>query len=200
MLVAELADATALAERLDPESLAAVVHSWAARCAEVLQRHGATAEEAAGDAVVGIFGLRDRHEDDPLRAVRAALELRDATVRAGIASGEVFAVQVPGRGAFARGDPMHVAAALGQAAAGGEVLLGDRTHRLVAHDVRADPLAPLSVRGRRAPVPAWRLLGLAADQPIAPGGSATGSSGANASWVRSEPPSPARSRSARVTG
>ena len=189
VVFADLADSTALAERLDPEALHGILERCSAVCAEVLERHGGTAQEFLGDAVVGVFGLRERHEDDPLRAVRAALELREAgaalgaelerdhgipiAARFGIDSGEVF-VGPGARGeALARGDAMNVAAGLGQAAADGEILLGERTYRLVAAEVRAERLEPLAVRGRRAEVGAWRLLGLTAAEPMALDAAAT---------------------------
>ena len=181
VVFAGLAGSAALAERLDPESLHGVLERYSATCAGVLERHGGTAEDFAGDAVVGVFGLRDRHEDDPLRAVRAALELREAgaalgaelerdhgfavAIRLGIASGEVF-VAAGARRELARGDAMNVAAGLADAAAGGEILLGEPTYRLVAAAVRAEQLEPLALRGRRAKVAAWRLLGLKGDGPL----------------------------------
>ena len=185
VVVADPAGSTALADGLDPESLHGALGYWSARCAGVLERHGGTVEESAGDAVVGVFGLGDRHEDDPLRAVRAALELRDASaapdpdrgpavaVGVGIDSGEVFVAPDAGSGARVRGDAMHVAAALGQAAADGEILVAERAQRFVAHAVRAERLEPLMLRGRREAVAAWRLLGLAVDEPLARSASAT---------------------------
>src|SRR5215217_5791528 len=188
VVFAGLADSAALAERLDPESLHGVLDRYSAVCFEVLERHGATAEELAGAAVVGVLGLRDRHEDDALRAVRAAIELRDAlaalgaelerdhrmsiAMGIGIASGEVFVGPGARRETLARGDAMNVAAGLGDAAADGEILLGERTHRLIAAEVLAEPLGPLAVRGRRAKVEAWRLVGLK-QEPPALGASAT---------------------------
>jgi DNA-binding SARP family transcriptional activator len=189
VVFADLADSTALAERLDPESLHGVLDRYSVACADVLERHGGTVEEVVGDAVVGVFGLRERHEDDALRAVRAALELRQAgaalgaelerdhgvriAMRFGIASGEVFVGAGARRETLARGDAMNVAAGLGQAAADGDILLGERTYRLVAADVRTEPLEPLAVRGRHAKVAAWRLLGLAAGEPVPLGSAAT---------------------------
>jgi DNA-binding SARP family transcriptional activator len=189
VVFADLADSTALAERLDPESLHGVLDRYSVVCADVLERHGGTVEELRGDAVMGIFGLRERHEDDPLRAVRAALELREAgaalgtelerdhgihiAMRFGLTSGEVF-VGTGARGeTLARGDAMNVAAGLGEAAADGEILLGERAYRLVTAEVLAEPLEPLAVRGRQAKVDAWRLLGLKAGDPVPLGSSAT---------------------------
>ncbi len=184
VVFADLADSTALAERLDPETLHGVLERHSAVCADVFERHGGAVEELVGDAVVGVFGLRERHEDDPLRAVRAALELREAgaalcaelererdiriALRFGITSGEVFVGAGARRDTLARGDALNVAAGLGEAAADGEILLGERTFRLVAAEVRGEPLEPLAIRGRRAKVEAWRLLGLKAAEPLPP--------------------------------
>jgi class 3 adenylate cyclase/tetratricopeptide (TPR) repeat protein len=178
VLVAALADAAALAERLDPESLHAVLERFTAACSAVLERHGADADVAAGDTVLGVFGLRMRREDDPVRASRAAVEMREATaalvrdvgfrptVGIGIAAGEVFA----SAGGRPRGDPMHVAHALATAAGGDEILVDGEAHRLAGAALALEPAEPVAVRGRRAPVHAFRLRGLAAAQTAPPDG------------------------------
>jgi DNA-binding SARP family transcriptional activator len=174
VVVAELSDAGALAERIDPESLHAVLERFAAACTGVLERHGAEADAGAGDVVVGVFGSGIRHEDDPLRAVRAALELRERCaalaadlerevgsrpdVAFGVSSGEVFSHP----GARPRGKPMHVALALAAAARGGEVLADDDTRRLSRGALESEAADAVAIRGRSADVPAFRLLGLAA--------------------------------------
>jgi DNA-binding SARP family transcriptional activator len=169
-----LARPAASVHRLDPESLHEALDRHSAVCAEVIERHGGTVEEFAGDAVVGVFGLHERHEDDPLRAARAALELREAgpAVRIGIASGEVFAGTGARRQRFVTGDAMTVADGLGEAAAEGEILLGERTYRLIVPRVRTGRAAPVAVRGRDADVTARRLEGLEADESAALSGAA----------------------------
>ncbi|HYI17993.1 MAG TPA: BTAD domain-containing putative transcriptional regulator, partial [Solirubrobacteraceae bacterium] len=175
--VADLADAGALAERLDPESLHAVMERFTAECSGVLARHGAVTDDGAGDTVVGVFGLRTRREDDALRAARAGLELREVcaalaaelegtigmrpAVGVGLASGEVFA----GSGSRPRGEPMHVAAALAAAAPGGAILLSRETWQLAGSGLQAEPAAPVAVRGRSGGVAVWRLDGLAPASP-----------------------------------
>jgi DNA-binding SARP family transcriptional activator len=177
-----VAGSSGLAERLDPESLHAIVTRRSAVCADVLDRHGGTVERFAGDGVVGIFGLRSLHEDDALRAVRAALELRDACaalgaelehhrdvrvpVTLGISSGEVFVGAGDDGGAFPTGDAMSVATRLDEAAGDREILLGEQTYRLVAPYVDAEPLEPLAVRGRDAEVRAFKLLDLRSGEPL----------------------------------
>ena len=168
VVVVNVAGSAAVAARLDPESMHDVLTRRAAVCTDVVERHGGTIERFAGDVVVGTFGLHSLHEDDGLRAVRAALELEGAlvelgTVTVGINTGDVF-VGPGNRGeTFAMGDTMHVAAKLDEAAGDGEILLGESTHRLVSDHVIAEPLPPLVVRGREAGVPAYRLLGLRAE-------------------------------------
>ena len=149
---------------LDPESLHDAVDRRAKACTDVLGRHGGTVEKSAGDTVVGLFGLRSLHEDDALRAVRAALELHAAFADDGIAvtigldSGEVF-VGAGARGeTFAAGEVMNVAARL--AAQDGPIVLGEGTYRLVAQHVQVDPVEPPAARGRLAGVRAFRLVGL----------------------------------------
>jgi predicted ATPase/class 3 adenylate cyclase len=174
----DLAGSTSLGERLDPETLHAVLDRYSETCADVLERHGGTVEKFIGDAVVAVFGLPILHEDDALRAVRAAVELRQAVadlsaelsrtwgvglgIKLAVNSGEVFVGPGSRREAFASGDAINVAARLEEAAAEGEILLGEQTKRLIDPAVRAEPLEPLSVRGRVAAVRAWRLLELQA--------------------------------------
>src|SRR6266566_1040426 len=153
-----------------------------------LERHGGTVEKFIGDAIVGIFGLTALHEDDALRAVRAAVELRDAATELGeelkrtrgidfavklaVNSGDVFVGSGSNRSTFATGDPVNVAARLEQVADAHEILLGERTYGLVEGHVRAEPLEPLELKGRSAKVQGWRLLELEPQQesvgPAAP--------------------------------
>jgi hypothetical protein len=139
-----------------------------------IERHGGTVEKFIGDAVMSVFGIPRVHEDDALRAVRAAAELRDAVralgdelegelgvrieARIGLATGEVVAGDPSSGQAFATGDVVNVAARLEQAAPAGDVLLGERTHELVREAVRAEPAGSLALKGKSAPVAAWRLL------------------------------------------
>src|ERR671937_1547921 len=174
----DLADSTSLGERLDPESLHGVLDRYSETCADVLERHGGTVEKFIGDAVVAVFGLPSLHEDDALRAVRAAVELRRAIadlsaelsrtwgvglgIKLAVNSGEVFVGPGSRREAFVSGDAVNVAARLEEVAAEGEILLGEQTKRLIEPAVRAEPLEPLAVKGRVAAVRAWRLLELQA--------------------------------------
>jgi class 3 adenylate cyclase/tetratricopeptide (TPR) repeat protein len=182
VVFADLVGSTGLGEQLDPESVHAVLDRYSRISTTVLERHGGTVEKFIGDAIVGIFGLTDVHEDDALRAVRAAVELRDAAaelgeelkrtrgidfaVKLGVNSGDVFVGTGSQRGAFATGDPINVAARLEQMADAHEILVGERTYRLVQAHVRAEELEPLVVKGRTAEVHAWRLLELTAEEQV----------------------------------
>src|SRR5205823_8344471 len=145
VVFADLVGSTGLGEQLDPETVHAVLDRYSRISSAVLERHGGTVEKFIGDAIVGIFGLKALHEDDALRAVRAAVELRDAAaelgeelkrtrgidfaVKLGVNSGDVFVGTGSNRGAFATGDPVNVAARLEQVAEAHEILLGERTFR-----------------------------------------------------------------------
>ena len=182
VVFADVVDSTALAEQLDPESVHGVLDRYSKISAGVLERNGGTVEKFIGDAIVGFFGLTELHEDDALRGVRAAVELRDAVaslgeelkrtmgidfaVKLGVNTGDVFVAPGSQREAFATGDPVNVAARLEQAARAHEILLGERTFRLVEAHVRAEPLEPLAVKGRMAEVRSWRLLELTGEEQL----------------------------------
>ncbi len=154
---------TALGERTDPEALRAVLARYFERMREIVESHGGTVEKFIGDAVMAVFGVPVLHEDDALRAVRAAWEMQAAVpelglqTRIGVNSGEVVTGT---RERLATGDAVNVAARLEQAAAPGEVLLGDETIRLVREAVEVEAVPPLALKGKSELVPAYRLLGL----------------------------------------
>jgi class 3 adenylate cyclase/tetratricopeptide (TPR) repeat protein len=179
VLFTDVAGSTPLGERLDPEALRRVMSTYFDRMRTVVERHGGTVEKFIGDAVMAVFGIPTLHEDDALRAVRAAVDMRQALddlnrelepergvtiqVRTGINTGEVVAGD-PSRGqALVTGDAVNTAARLEQAAAPGEILIGEATHRLVRDGVRAEPVSPLALKGKAEPVPAFRLLEVLAD-------------------------------------
>ena len=138
-----------------------------------LERHGGTVEKFIGDAVMAVFGVPNVHEDDALRAVRAAAEMREAlvalnkelerdhgvslTARIGVNTGEVVAGDRQGQ-TLVTGDAVNVAARLEQAADPGSVLLGGDTMRLVRDAVAAEPVEPLVMKGKADPIPAFRLI------------------------------------------
>ncbi|MFL5932345.1 MAG: BTAD domain-containing putative transcriptional regulator [Gaiellaceae bacterium] len=176
VVFADVVDSTAMGEQLDPESVHRILERYSETATTILERHGGTVEKFIGDAIVGFFGLTEVHEDDAQRAVRAAVELREAVskltdelrrdngielgMKIGVNSGDVFVGAGARREMFATGDSVNVAARLEQHACEGEILLGERTFRLVEEMVDAEPLEPLAVKGRKALVSAWRLLEL----------------------------------------
>jgi class 3 adenylate cyclase/tetratricopeptide (TPR) repeat protein len=164
----DLVGSTALGERTDPEVLRDVMARYHAELRAILERHGGTVEKFVGDAAMAVFGLPLVHEDDALRAVRAAIEMRDAVatlgleVRIGVNTGEVVA----GTGeTLATGDAVNVAARLEQAAGSGEILIGAATERLVRDAVQCEAIAPLVLKGKSEPVPSLRVVGLVDDVP-----------------------------------
>jgi class 3 adenylate cyclase len=162
VLFCDLTGSTAIGDRTDPEALRALMNRYYDAARGVLERHGGTVEKFVGDAVMAVFGIPVASEEDALRATRAAVELREVVhelgleARIGVNTGPVVA----GDGdTLVTGDAVNVAARLEQAAAAGEVLLGDDTLRLVRDAVAAEPLE-LTLKGKPDPVVAHRLLAL----------------------------------------
>src|SRR6478752_7197194 len=152
VLFADIADWTALGEQLDPESLRQVMTRYFDAMGAVLESHGGTLEKFIGDAVMAVFGVPELHEDDALRAVRAAAEVQEAlralevSARIGVSTGEVHVLSDPGTDLHVSGAVASLASQLeGRAPAGG-VLLADETYRLVRDAVRAEAVGD-----------AWRL-------------------------------------------
>ena len=161
VLFCDLTGSTALGETLDPERLRALLARYFERMKAIVERHGGSVEKFIGDAVMAVFGVPVLHEDDALRAVRAAVEMRDALPelglqgRIGVMTGEVVTGTEE---RLATGDAVNVAARLEQAAQPGEVLIGEPTLALVRDAVEVEPVEPLELKGKAEPVPAYRLL------------------------------------------
>jgi class 3 adenylate cyclase len=170
----DLCDSTKLGERLDPETLRQVIASYFEAMSEALNRHEGAIEKFIGDAVMAVFGTPTVREDDALRAVRAAAEMRSTLAelndqleerwgvrlqaRTGVNTGEVITGD-PSRGeGFVSGDAVNVAARLEQTAPPGEILIGERTLELVRDSVVVEPVPPLELKGKSEPVPAFRLV------------------------------------------
>jgi class 3 adenylate cyclase/tetratricopeptide (TPR) repeat protein len=166
VLFCDLVGSTALGESHDPEVVRARLTRTFEDLRTILERHGGTVEKFVGDAVMAVFGIPAAHEDDALRAVRAASEMHDAIAghafeaRIGINTGEVV---VGGGETLVTGDAVNVAARLEQAAGSGEILIGAETRLLVRDAVRADAVEPLALKGKSEPVVAYRLLQLIGD-------------------------------------
>jgi class 3 adenylate cyclase/predicted ATPase len=171
VLFCDVAGSTALAERLDPESVRQVMRRYFDTARRVIEHHGGTVEKFIGDAVMAVFGVPVLHEDDALRAVRAAAELGEelsrlnaqleaefgttVSLRTGVNTGQVV---VGTEERLATGDAVNLAARLEQAAGPGEIVIGPQTWRLVREAVTAEPLEPLRLKGKSQPVAAYRLL------------------------------------------
>jgi class 3 adenylate cyclase/tetratricopeptide (TPR) repeat protein len=176
----DVVGSTSLGERLDPELLRRVMTTYFERMRSVLERHGGTVEKYIGDAVVAVFGIPDLREDDALRAVRAAAEMRGALdelnreledrhgvrieARTGVNTGEVLAEDARADAPLTA-DAANTAARLEQAAGPGDLLLGDSTYRLVRDAVRVDAAGPLELKGKASPQTAWRLLEVSLEGP-----------------------------------
>src|SRR5579864_4277274 len=146
-LFCDVTGSTALGEELDPEVLRGVLNRYFEVIRVVIERHGGTVEKFIGDAVMAVFGIPRLHEDDALRAVRAAAEIRERLpavaeevgvalrFRTGVNTGNVLM----GEGEnLAIGDAVNVAARLEQAAEPGEIVLGEETFRLVRDAVEVE--------------------------------------------------------------
>jgi class 3 adenylate cyclase/tetratricopeptide (TPR) repeat protein len=161
VLFCDLTGSTELGEQTDPEALRSLLARYFDRMKAIVESHGGTVEKFIGDAVMAVFGVPAAHEDDALRACRAAVEMRDALPelgirgRIGVNTGEV----VTGTSErLVTGDPVNVAARLEQAAGPGEVLVGAETYAIAQAAVVAEPVEPLDLKGKAEPVPAYRLV------------------------------------------
>ena len=156
----DVTGSTALGEATDPEALRALLARYFVRMKGIVESHGGTVEKFIGDAVMAVFGVPRVHEDDALRAVRAAAEMRDALpelgvqARIGVNTGEVVTGTEE---RLATGDAVNVAARLEQAAQAGEILIGAATLALVRAAVEAEAVEPLPLKGKSEPVAAFRL-------------------------------------------
>jgi DNA-binding SARP family transcriptional activator len=176
VLVVDVVESLALAEALDAEALGQVLRRYNGTVSDALERHGGTVERHAGDAVTAVFGVPVSHEDDALRAARAAVDIRSGIaelneqlvrqhglrleIRIGIEAGEVVASPTDARQRLVTGEAVGIAAKLEQAAGTDEIVVGAVAGRLIDHAAELDPLGDLELAGRRLPVHAYRLLAL----------------------------------------
>src|SRR6266571_6144278 len=162
VLFADLVSSTELVSGQDPEITRRRVTSFFDGVQRCIETHGGTVEKFAGDAVMAAFGIPRAHEDDADRAVRAGLGILDHVrelgleARVGIEAGEVVVDETDST--FATGEAVNVAARLQQAAAPGEILMGEAAHRLTAGGIEAEPAGPLELRGFRDPIAAYRAI------------------------------------------
>ena len=204
VLFADVVGFTARAEQMDPEDVRRFLQPLHARLRSELERRGGTVEKFIGDAVMAVFGAPVVHEDDPERAVRAALAILEALaedgdveVRIGITTGEaLIALEArPDAGeGIASGDVVNTAARLQSAAPAGGILVDAATHRASERAIEYAEGAPVVAKGKAEPVAVWQALrartALGAERPRDAAGRADG--GANA------PARDARTRAART--
>jgi class 3 adenylate cyclase/predicted ATPase len=167
VLFADLVGFTARAEQLDPEDVELLLAPYHARLKAELERHGGTVEKFIGDAVMALFGAPVSHEDDPERAVRAALAIRGFAeeqgieLRIGIATGEALVnlAADPGAGeTVATGDVVNTAARLQSAAPVNGILVGGRTREATRHAIVYEEREPVEAKGKAEPVSVWEAL------------------------------------------
>jgi class 3 adenylate cyclase len=174
IVFSDLQGSTALGERLDSEALREVMSRYFDEMSGALELHGGTIEKYIGDAIMAVFGLPVVREDDALRAVRAAAEMKrrladlngelmskwgvELRNRTGVNTGEVVAGDPSTGQRLVTGDTVNTAARLEQAAPALEVLLGDPTYKLVRNAVEVEAVEPLQLKGKAENVPAYRLL------------------------------------------
>lgn len=173
MLFIDIVGSTSLAERLDPEALRQVIDRYFAGCTDAVTSHGGMVEKFIGDAVLAVFGADVSHEDDALRAVRAALDSLTAlealnneiaethrerlAARCGICSGEVVVLVAESGDFRVIGDPVNTASRMQNAAGSGEVFIDAATAGLVRAHATLAEVPPLTLKGKSHPVPAWRV-------------------------------------------
>jgi DNA-binding SARP family transcriptional activator len=176
VLFVDVVDSSALAVQLDPEVLRSVLRAYFDTVTRVVERHGGTVEKFIGDAAMAVFGIPERHEDDALRAVRAALELHEAVasldfghgvvlrIYAGVNTGEVLATDPSSGQSFVTGSAVIIATRLQQAARPGETLVGETTQRLVRESFETETVEPLDLGGALGRVPAFGVVRPAVEQ------------------------------------
>jgi len=171
VLFCDLVGSTSLGESTDPEVVRARLTRTFEELRTIVERHGGQVEKFVGDAVMAVFGIPVSHEDDALRAVRAASEMQAAIAdhgleaRIGVNTGEVV---VGGGETLVTGDAVNVAARLEQAASPGEVLLGATTYRLLREAIEASPMAAIELKGKAEPVEVVPItIGSKREQPAA---------------------------------
>ena len=189
VLFADLTSSTALGESLDAEEMRALLARFFAAMTRVIHRHGGSVEKYIGDAIMAVFGLPITHEDDPARAVRAALEMQarlremnaerllpdgssasELQMRIGVNTGEVAAAGAAreGQDFLITGDPVNVAARLQQLAQPGHVLVGPRAYRSTRGVIKYRALPPAPLRGKSRQVAIWEATSQLDDGAPAP--------------------------------
>ncbi len=168
VLFADLVGFTARAETLDPEDVEAILSPFHARLREELEQRGGTVEKFIGDAVMAVFGAPVAHEDDPERAVRAALAIRDwigeegdLEVRIAVNTGEVLVSLEPSTGAergLVAGDVVNTASRLQSSAPVNGILVGEATYNATSRTIVYREASPVAAKGKSQPIPVWEVV------------------------------------------
>jgi class 3 adenylate cyclase/tetratricopeptide (TPR) repeat protein len=177
----DVVKSTDLERQLDPQPMQQLLDRYGSAVRRALGGAGASVGKRHGDGFMAAFGVSELHEDDAMRAVRAAGELREALdelakevreqrglefhVRLGINTGNVLVRDAGTLEEELTGTPVNLAKRFEEAAGAGEILLGEETWRLVADAVKAEPAGPLEVKGAAEPQQVWRLLEVLPDRP-----------------------------------
>ncbi|HEX2625739.1 MAG TPA: adenylate/guanylate cyclase domain-containing protein, partial [Candidatus Limnocylindrales bacterium] len=176
VLFADVVGSTALGEALDPEDVRALLGRLYGIATEAVERHGGRVEKFIGDAIMAVFGVPIAHDDDPARALSAAMELRDRVradarlsaqvpIRLGVNGGEVIASREEDARVLVTGDPVNTAARLQSAADPWSILVGERTVRAVQDRFQFGPRVEVEAKGKALPIGAHELIGVAAGRP-----------------------------------
>ncbi|HEX7173067.1 MAG TPA: adenylate/guanylate cyclase domain-containing protein [Candidatus Limnocylindria bacterium] len=168
----DLVGFTTLAEDRDPEAVRELLSRYFDTATEIVTLHGGAVEKFIGDAVMAVWGTPTAHEDDAERAVRAALEITDAvpaihpglTARAGVLTGEAAVTLGATNQGMVAGDLVNTAARLQGVADAGTVLVGEATRLASERSIVFEPLGEHTLKGKTAPVPAWRAMRVVANR------------------------------------
>jgi len=169
VLFCDVTGSTQLGERLDPEALRTLLARYFEQMKAIIERHGGTVEKFIGDAVMAVFGVPVVHEDDALRALRAAVEMRGAFPelgiqgRIGVTTGEVVTGTAE---RLATGDAVNVAARLEQASQPGEILIGEETLQLTRDAAQVERVEPLQLKGKTKAITAHRLVSVSGEEGV----------------------------------
>jgi class 3 adenylate cyclase/tetratricopeptide (TPR) repeat protein len=177
VLFADLSGFTSYSERTDPEEVRALADEAAARLGDIVERYGGGVDKIIGDAVMAVFGAPISHEDDPERAVRAALDMQayvtehsetfaGLPLRIGINTGEAMYAPVGRGGQYTViGDTVNTSARLQSGAGKGEVLVGESTYRATVEAIEFEASPPITAKGKEEPVVAWRARSVIGARP-----------------------------------
>jgi class 3 adenylate cyclase/tetratricopeptide (TPR) repeat protein len=193
VLFCDLVGFTERSDHADPEDVKATLSVYHATLKDVIEHFGGTVDKFIGDAVLGVFGAPFGHEDDPERAVRAALRIQTAiaeidaerpelglAVRVGINTGEAIVAfgQGPQIGESLTGDVVNTASRLQSVAPSGGIVVGEPTYRATRGEFVYEQLEPVRVKGKAEPLPIWQPVGprsrLDTDVTARPSGSFVG--------------------------